>query len=115
MKPRYEVVKLKYVNEGTYNPDVLLPNGIIVEIKGRFTGADRRKHLAVKKANPNADIRFVFQSDNFLTSAKAQRYSGWCARHGYTCAIGHIPGGWAKEPPVVVVTEGNYPDSLTDI
>ena len=46
----YETVKLPYeVKETrTYTPDFILPNGIIVETKGRFTTADRKKHLLIK-------------------------------------------------------------------
>ena len=48
---KYEEFKIKYeVNEvRTYTPDFELPNGIIIESKGRFVAADRKKHLLVKK------------------------------------------------------------------
>ena len=47
---KYEEFKIKYeVNEvRTYTPDFELPNGIIIESKGRFVAADRKKHLLVK-------------------------------------------------------------------
>jgi N-acetylmuramoyl-L-alanine amidase len=38
-----------------------LPNGIIIESKGRFLTADRQKHLLIKQQHPQLDIRFVFQ------------------------------------------------------
>ena len=45
-----------------YTPDFVLFNGIIIETKGMFTAADRRKHLAIKKQHPKLDIRFVFEN-----------------------------------------------------
>jgi hypothetical protein len=61
---KYEEFKIKYeVNETrTYTPDFELPNGIIIESKGRFVAADRKKHLLVKKQHPTLDIRFVFSN-----------------------------------------------------
>ena len=43
----YETLKIKYqVNEvRTYTPDFVLPNGIIVETKGRFVAAEDRKSV----------------------------------------------------------------------
>ena len=46
----------------TYTPDFELPNGIIIESKGRFVAADRKKHLLVQKQHPELDIRFVFSN-----------------------------------------------------
>ena len=50
----YETLKIKYeVHENrTYTPDFILPNGVIIESKGRFTTVDRKKHLLVKKQHP---------------------------------------------------------------
>jgi hypothetical protein len=56
----YEKSRYNYQTEHKYIPDFQLPNGIIVECKGRFMPEDRTKHLAVKKFNPDLDIRFVF-------------------------------------------------------
>jgi hypothetical protein len=55
VKFEYEKLKIKYsVNEvRTYTPDfVILSNGIIVETKGRFVAADRKKHLLIQKQEP---------------------------------------------------------------
>ena len=59
---KYEEFKIKYeVNEvRTYTPDFELPNGIIIESKGRFVAADRKKNLLVQKQHPARDSRFVF-------------------------------------------------------
>ena len=59
---QYESEKIPYIipaTQHTYNPDFRLPNGIIVETKGRFVAADRKKHQLVKEQHPELDIRFV--------------------------------------------------------
>lgn len=67
-----------------YLPDFYLPDyGFYIETKGRFLGSDRRKHTAFKKCNPDVDIRFVFQRDDYLTRKKKQTYTGWCDRNGF--------------------------------
>jgi len=47
----YETIKIEWEDLAyrTYTPDFILPNGIIIESKGMFTAADRRKHLAIKR------------------------------------------------------------------
>jgi hypothetical protein len=99
---RYEEVKLKYVKPAsnhTYTPDFILPNGIIVETKGRFTTGDRTKHLLVKKNNPDADIRFVFtRSKSPLYKGAKTTYADWCQKYGFAYADKLIPIEWLKEP-----------------
>ena len=58
----YEKVKIEWedLTYRTYTPDFILPNGIIIETKGRFTAIDRRKHVCIKRQHPELDIRFVF-------------------------------------------------------
>jgi hypothetical protein len=80
-----------------YKPDFILPNGIIVETKGRFTVFDRQKHLAIKAQHPELDIRFVFQYDNRLDRRSSTTYCEWCAQKGFICAVGHIPKAWYEE------------------
>ena len=60
----YESVKIEWEDLAyrTYTPDFVLTNGIIIETKGMFTAADRRKHLAIKRQHPKLDIRFVFEN-----------------------------------------------------
>ncbi len=80
-----------------YKPDFVLENGIIIEAKGRFTGADRVKHLLIKKQHPELDIRFVFQYDNKLSTKSKVRYSEWCEANGFKYAIREVPPEWAEE------------------
>ena len=63
-KVRYEEVKIRWVDFSirSYTPDFVLDNGIILEVKGFWSTADRRKHLCIKKQHPELDIRFVFEN-----------------------------------------------------
>lgn len=98
IKHEYEPYKLKYVLEANYIPDFVLPNGIHIEVKGYFPSQDRRKMKAVKKSNPDIDIRFWFQRDNWLTSTKKTKYSTWAERNGFPWHVGEgIPVDWIKE------------------
>jgi len=83
-----------------YTPDIVLPNGIIIEAKGYFDAADRTKHLIIKQENPDLDIRFVFQRpDNKISPKSKTTYAGWCKRWGFPHAAKTIPETWLKEPP----------------
>ena len=97
---KYEEFKIQYeVNEiRTYTPDFELPNGIIIESKGRFVAADRKKHLTVKRQYPKLDIRFVFSNSKAkINKGSKTSYAEWCQRHGYLYADKLIPERWIKE------------------
>lgn len=81
---------------GWYTPDFRLGNGYVFEAKGRFTAADRRKHLAVREAHPELDIKFVFMSDNKLTKRSKTHYSDWCMENGFDFSIGTFKQEWLK-------------------
>ena len=101
---KYEKLILPYYKMHTYKPDWVLPNGIILEAKGRFTAPDRAKHLHIKAQHPDLDIRFVFKYDNKLYKASTTRYSDWCDSKGYKYAFNEVPKLWLKEPkkPIIV-------------
>lgn len=99
VKFEYETFKIKYeVHENrTYTPDFILPNGVIIESKGRFTTVDRKKHLLVKKQHPELDIRFVFSNSNSkLYKGAKSTYADWCEKHGFMYADKRIPDEWTK-------------------
>lgn len=104
IKADYEKHTLRYVKpekEHRYTPDFILPNGIVIETKGRFVTADRQKHLHVKRCHPHLDIRFVFSNVNQRIGKKSQTtYSMWCDKNGFLYAPKLIPTEWLKEPPV---------------
>ena len=61
----YEYKRLSYVQPAilrSYLPDLYFPNtNIFVELKGRFTISDRKKHLYIKSTS-DYDIRFCFKN-----------------------------------------------------
>ena len=97
VKYEYETQKIKYrvEEDRTYTPDFILPNGVIVETKGRFMQADRKKHLLIKKQYPDYDIRFVFQNSRAkLYKGAKSTYGDWCDKHGFLYADKSIPKEW---------------------
>jgi len=97
---KYECLKIEWEDlmYRTYTPDFILPNGIIVEVKGRFTADDRRKHTCIKKQHPKLDIRFVFESSRRKLSKGAKTtYAQWCERNKFMYGDRVIPQEWLKE------------------
>jgi hypothetical protein len=99
----YEKLKIHYtkpITHHTYTPDFVLPNGIIVETKGRFTPADRKKHILVKTQCPHLDIRFVFTNPKAkIRKGSKTTYAVWCTKQGFKYAKEMIPLEWIKEKP----------------
>ena len=97
---QYECMKIEWedLSYRKYTPDFLLPNGIIIETKGRFTPADRMKHLAIQKQHPNLDIRFVFSNSNSrLRKGAKTTYADWCVKNGFLYADKDVPQEWIDE------------------
>lgn len=96
----YETLKVRYVvpeKSHTYTPDFALPNGVIIETKGRFVTADRQKHVLIKKQRPDLDIRFVFSNPMArISKASKTTYASWCEKHGFQYAAKFIPEEWMK-------------------
>lgn len=96
----YEEEKIKYLVEETreYTPDFYLGNGIYIEGKGRFTTADRKKHLLIQRQYPFLDIRFVFSnSSNKIRKGSKTTYADWCQKNGFKYSDKTIPVDWIKE------------------
>ena len=98
---KYEPFKLPYITPAkkhTYTPDIILSNGIIVELKGLFTLEDRKKHELLKEQHPDLDIRFVFQNpNNTISKGSKTRYCDWCESRGIPWAGKTIPDAWLNE------------------
>ena len=92
----YEPEKLSYTIEHNYTPDFVLPNYIYLETKGYWDPADRRKVLAVKRDNPDVDLRMVFQSPfNTISKKGKTTYAQWCEKHDIPWTSFHnIPLEW---------------------
>ena len=96
----YEKLKVQWqlLENKTYTPDFKLPNGIIIESKGRFVQADRKKHLIIRDQHPFLDIRFVFSnSRSKLYKGAKSTYGDWCNKHGFLYADKRIPDEWLKQ------------------
>lgn len=102
IEPVYEAVTLEYIPDKPkkYTPDFILPNGIVIESKGRFVTADRTKHRLVQKQHPDLDIRFVFSNSRSRISKQSKTtYADWCRHQGILFADRCIPVEWLREPP----------------
>jgi hypothetical protein len=101
---------LPYTVERKYIPDIVLENKkktkrIYIELKGFFLTDDMAKMIAVKRCNPDLDIRFVFMSfKTAVQGARVRKKCGtkvtnkeWAEAHGFQCAEKHIPTSWIEE------------------
>ena len=96
----YETVKIKWqlIESKPYTPDFILPNGVIIESKGRFVLDDRKKHLKVREQNPDLDIRFVFSnSRNKIRKGSKTTYAMWCEKNNFLYADKRIPDEWINK------------------
>ena len=97
----YEDTTIEYVipeRKSKYTVDFTLPNGILVETKGRWMADDRQKHLLIKKQHPELDIRIVFQNQKAkLRKGSNTTYASYCDKHGIKWAEKEIPQSWIDE------------------
>ena len=96
----YEKTIINYIKpetKHTYTIDFTLPNGILVETKGRWVIEDRKKHLLIKKQHPELDIRLVFQNAKTkIRKGSKTTYADWCDKNGIIWAEKNIPKSWFK-------------------
>jgi|TARA_R110000822_G_scaffold270732_4_gene393605 hypothetical protein len=100
IKFSYESLKIEWEDLAyrTYTPDFILDNGIIIESKGMFTAADRRKHLAIQRQHPKLDIRFIFEnSRRKLRKGAKSTYAEWCIKYNFRYGTRVVPEEWLKE------------------
>lgn len=89
---KYESERIPYVFSGHYIPDFVVSTAtgkIYIETKGYFRPEHKRKMVAVKKLNPQLDIRLVFYS-------KKAKDIKWAEKHGFKYAIDTIPKDWLE-------------------
>lgn len=102
VKAEYEAHKVSYLKPARtakYTPDWVLPNGIVIETKGRFVVEDRQKHILIKQQHPSLDIRFVFSNSKArISKGSKTTYAMWCEKHGFEYADKWIPNAWLDEP-----------------
>ena len=98
----YETLKINYKKPerlAYYRQDFILPNGIIIEAKGRFLTKDRKKHRLIKEQfGDKYDIRFVFSNSKDKIGSKSKTtYALWCEKLGFKYCDCEIPTAWIKE------------------
>ena len=94
----YESLVIEYKRLSTYTPDFILPNGIIIETKGRWVTEDRSKHLLIKEQYPDIDLRFVFQNaNNKIRKGSQTTYAQWCEKNDIKWCEKLVPDSWLKE------------------
>ena len=96
VKYEYETTKVRYIIQHVYTPDFVLPNGVVLECKGYWEPADRRKIRAVKELNPTLDLRMVFQAPfNKISKKSKTTYAKWCEKHDIPwTSFQNIPLDW---------------------
>jgi hypothetical protein len=108
VKFEYETLVIPYVVpeiRKTYTPDIILTNGIIIELKGQLTREDRAKHLYIKNQRPDLDIRFVLQnSRNKLYKTSKTTYGDWLTNNNFIWADRFVPVDWIDERPKEINT-----------
>lgn len=101
-KTTYETEWLNYTIEGRYKPDFILTfnsgHKRYIETKGYLDYEAQRKMVAVRKANPDLDIRILFSKDNIIRKGAKTKYSDWAKKIGYPYAIKDIPIEWLTDP-----------------
>ena len=99
-KFEYEKTVIDYIKPEThhkYTVDFTLPNGILVETKGRWVLEDRKKHMLIKQQHPELDIRIVFQNPRGkIRKGSKTTYADYCDKNGIVWAEKEIPTDWLK-------------------
>ena len=101
VKYEYEKTVIDYIKpqtNHTYTIDFTLPNGILVETKGRWVLEDRKKHMLIKQQHPDLDIRMVFQNSNGkIRKGSKTTYADFCDKNGILWADKDIPLEWLSK------------------
>jgi predicted nuclease of restriction endonuclease-like RecB superfamily len=87
---KYESDKIPYVFSGFYIPDFVITTKtgkIYIETKGYLRPEHKRKMVAVKKLNPQLDIRLLFYADK-------KKDIKWAEKNGFRYAIDTVPQEW---------------------
>lgn len=94
----YENTKIPYTLQGKYIPDFyLVKQGFYIEAKGLLDRESKAKMLAVKRQNPEIEIRMVFMDADKKIPRTKQTHGQWAERNGFKYANGKIPQEWLDE------------------
>ena len=96
----YEPFSIKYhvEEDRRYTPDFVLPNGRVLETKGRWVTADRKKIRLIKTQHPDLDLRIIFSNEKTRISKLSETtYAEYCDRLGIPHASWpHVPEDWLR-------------------
>lgn len=98
LDPLYEVDRIVYRREsiGHYRPDYRINTDhgpLFIEVKGRWTAADRQKMLAILASNPSIRLFVALQRPSMLISkASTTTYAAWANKNGVPWCPIPIPG-----------------------
>lgn len=90
VKFEYESERVPYILERYYVPDFVVTvsnRKIYIEAKGYLRPEHKSKMVAVKKLNPDMDIRILFYAPN-------KKNERWAIKNNFQYAIGDIPEEW---------------------
>lgn len=92
----YETLTLEYQHEPQkYTPDFILPNGVIIEYKGKMTNETRKKLLSIKRCNPDARICLVFEKpNNKIRKGSKTTYWQWAEKNGFPWSEHYVKKEW---------------------
>lgn len=102
----------------TYKPDFPIDNCFIIETKGAFNSADRKKMKLIKQQNPDLDIRFIFSNARTKIGKKSKTtYGKWCEMFGfpYHCIYSTkvpLPKEWLNEIKLNQKVNGKVIDAI---
>ncbi len=83
----YEAETLPYRLDLVYKPDWKVHDRLFLETKGKFDYAERRKILAVRRDNPDKEVRLVFMRNQKLGKGSKMTYGEWCDKHGIQWSV----------------------------
>lgn len=98
LKFRYESTEVPYVLSRTYHPDFeMVDHRFFIETKGLLDRDSKAKMVAVKKQNPDLDIRFVFMKADKRIPGTKQTHAEWADRNGFPWAESTAPEEWFEQ------------------
>lgn len=95
VKFTYETERIPYILARHYVPDFIIQTKlgkVYVECKGYLRPEDKSKLRAVKRQNPQIDLRILFYGG---TTLRERNQIKWAERNGFRYAIETLPKEWA--------------------
>ena len=87
---KYESERIPYVLARHYIPDFVLTTRlgkVYIEAKGHLRREDKAKLVAVRRMNPQMDLRILFYK-------RVEEQVKWAEKNGFTYAFETIPKEW---------------------